>query len=267
MSLGTYFPGGVFWLSFERADSIAAEVAACGGAGGLDLHPSFGELPQEEQVRRVQAAWQSPLPRLLVFDNCEDEKLVGEWRPTTGGCRVLITSRPTDWSPELGVEVLPLGLLSREESVALLGKHREDLAETNKEGLDAVADALGDLPLALHLAGNYLADRRYSRLGDPAAYLEALQQPNPLEHQSLTEGGYSPTGHEQHVAKTFALSYEQLDLGEPVDALARDLLARAACFAPGEPIPREIFRKFLGEEHPKTRIARGNLEALEAGSE
>jgi len=239
---GTYFQGGVFWLSFERADSIAAEVAACGGAGALDLHPSFGELPQEEQVRRVCAAWQSPLPRLLVFDNCEDEKLVGKWRPTTGGCRVLITSRTTEWSPELGVEVRSLGVLSRDESIGLLTQHRPDLAGAEDNSLDAVTDALGDLPLALHLAGSYLADLRHSRLGDPAAYLEALRQPYPLEHKSLTEGGYSPTGHEQHVAKTFALSYEQLDPDDPVDALARDLLARAACFAPGEPIPRDLLR-------------------------
>ena len=66
---GQYFLGGVFWLSFADPDAIGAEVASCGGVGALDLRPDFGNLPLDDQLRLVLAAWQSPLPRLLVFDN------------------------------------------------------------------------------------------------------------------------------------------------------------------------------------------------------
>ena len=52
--------------------------------------------------------------------------------------------------------------------------------------------------------------------------------------------GHSPTGHEQDVARTFALSIDQLDVADVVDALAIALLNRAAHFAPGEPIPRDL---------------------------
>lgn len=90
---GQYFAGGVFWLSFADPNAVSAEVAVCGGPGGLDLRPDFINLPLEDQVRSVLSAWQSPLPRLLVFDNCEDEKLLDQWRPPSGGCRVLVTSR------------------------------------------------------------------------------------------------------------------------------------------------------------------------------
>ena len=49
-----------------------------------------------------------------------------------------------------------------------------------------------------------------------------------------------------HVGRTFAVSYERLDASDPTDELARALLARAACFAPGEPIPRSLLQKTMG---------------------
>jgi hypothetical protein len=71
-----YFMGGVFWLNCATPEAIPHELAACGGAGGMQLHPDFHALPLEEQVRGVQRAWQSPIPRLLVFDNCEEQGLI-----------------------------------------------------------------------------------------------------------------------------------------------------------------------------------------------
>ncbi|MEM8862286.1 MAG: BTAD domain-containing putative transcriptional regulator, partial [Chloroflexota bacterium] len=100
---GQFFPGGVFWLSFDEPEAIPAEVAACGDAGALNLAPNFLNLPLQDQVKRVQAAWNEPIPRLLIFDNCEDPALLSLWRPKTGGCRILITSRRGDWSSSLGV--------------------------------------------------------------------------------------------------------------------------------------------------------------------
>jgi tetratricopeptide (TPR) repeat protein len=240
---GQYFAGGVFWLSFADPSAIPAEIAACGGVGTLDLRPDFGNLPLDYQVRLVLSAWQSPLPRLLVFDNCEKEELLAQWRPPHGGCRVLVTSRRATWDATLGVQALPLGVLSREESVALLRKFRPDLGD---DEADAIAEELGDLPLALHLAGSYLA--RYRHAVTPENYLAQLRTPNPLAHRSLQDGGISPTQHAQHVARTFALSYRRLDPADPTDALALALLSRAAYFAPGEPIPRELLVATLGRD-------------------
>jgi tetratricopeptide (TPR) repeat protein len=234
---GQFFAGGVFWLSFADPQAVPAEIAACGGAAGLDLRADFTALPLEEQVRRVLSTWSGPLPRLLIFDNCEDEALLARWRPPGGGARVLVTSRRGEWDPELGVACLPLDVLSRAESVALLRGLRPDLS-TAEAG--AIAAELGDLPLALHVAGRFLATYRHAPFGAPAAYLAHLQEAG-LAHPSLVEEGATfTTAHARHVGRTFALSYERLDPAEPVDALARDLLARAAHFAPGEPIPRPL---------------------------
>ena len=238
---GQYFAGGVFWLSFAEPAPIPTEVATCGGPGALALHPEFHILPLADQVQLVHAAWQSPLPRLLVFDNCGDEALLAQWRPPHGGCRVLVTSRRAQWERSLGVQLVPLGILPRDESLALLHRHRPDLG-ANDMDLDAIAAELGDLPLALHLAGSFLA--RYRQAVTPATYLAQLRQRDLLAHPSLQgrqlTRALSPTQHEQHVARTFALSYDRLDPADAIDVLALVLLARAARFALGQPIPRDL---------------------------
>src|SRR5207302_3803615 len=61
---GRFFAGGVFWLSFASADEVPLQVAAC-------AEPGLERRPLEERVQRVKDAWQSAVPRLLVFDNCE----------------------------------------------------------------------------------------------------------------------------------------------------------------------------------------------------
>jgi hypothetical protein len=41
---GQYFLGGVFWLSFADSDAVPAEIATCGGPGGMKLRDDFGRL-------------------------------------------------------------------------------------------------------------------------------------------------------------------------------------------------------------------------------
>lgn len=237
---GQFFAGGVFWLSFADPKAVPAEVAACGRRGALALRADFEDRPLEEQVQLVMAAWESPIPRLLIFDNCEDPELLAQWRPVSGGCRILITSRRANWEAALGVEMLPLEVLSRWESMALLREHQPD---ADNEILDAIAKELGDLPLALHLAGSYMA--LYRQVITPAQYLAQLQDRALLEHRSLEGKGASPTEHSQNVRRAIALSYEQLDSNHEIDHLALKTLVHAACFAPGEPIPYHLLRLTL----------------------
>jgi tetratricopeptide (TPR) repeat protein/DNA-binding XRE family transcriptional regulator len=240
---GQYFPGGVFWLSFADSANVPAEVAACGGTDGMNLNPTFSTLPLNEQVKLVLAAWASAIPRLLVFDNCEDEVLLEQWRPKHGGSRLLLTSRRRHWNPALGVQLLSLDVLPRTESITLLCTLRPDLPADDAI-LHAIAETLGDLPLALHLAGSFLAKYRHALT--PAQYLERLHAPTVLDDRSLREAGLSPTKHIQHVARTFEQSYERLDPRDPTDALALTLLDHAACFAPGEPVSRWLILETLG---------------------
>jgi hypothetical protein len=267
---GRCFAAGVSWLSFADPAAVAAEAAACGQ--GLGLHPDYPRLPLDEQVRLVTAAWQGPEPRLLVFDNCEDEGLLDRWRPRFGGARVLLTSRRSAWDPSLGVAAVALPALPRAASCELLRRFRPDLRaedQADDPALDGIAAAVGDLPLALHLAGGFMARYAQAPFGRPAEVLAALRKSG-LAHPSLgsTGSAVSPTGHEAHVGRTFALSFERLSPDDATDACAIGFLARAACFAPGEPIPRALLLKtVLGESEDLAALitaedALGSLAAL-----
>jgi tetratricopeptide (TPR) repeat protein len=235
---GHFFSNGVYWLSFADPAAVPAEVADCGRAHVMTL-PGFDALTLDDQCAWVMREWRSSHRRLLIFDNCEDETLLARWYPSSGGSRVLITSRRSQWDLSLGVATVPLPILSRGESVALLQKFRPDLTDRSDELVDIAAE-LGDLPLALHLAGSFLA--KYRHAVTPGAYLTQLRGTAHLQHSSLQANGISPTAHTLDVGRTFALSYERLDPIDPIDAIATALLIRAACFAPGEAIPRDLLR-------------------------
>lgn len=239
---GQFFAGGVFWLSFGDPDRIKGEIASCGGAATLNLRPDFAGLSLDEQVAAVQRVWNSPIPRLLVFDNCEEEEVLAEWRPRTGGCHILITSRRTEWDPALDVITFPLNVLDQAESVSLLQKLCDALSE---EVSVRIAATLGYLPLALYLAGSYL--RYYRGAVHPDAYLKELDQPHLLQHRSLHGSWikYRPTDRELDVARVFELSYRCLDTANRIDTLAIALLAHAACFASGEPMLQELLLESL----------------------
>ena len=236
---GRYFCGGVFWINFRDPDSISVQVANCGGACHMALRPDFDDLPLAEQVNLVQRAWQEPVPRLLIFDDCKEVQLV-KWRQPHGGCRILVTNRGSRWDLALGARLFKINTLHREEGISLLCQFQPDMPVTIAA---AIAAELGDLPLALHLAGSFL--RHYQADVSPATYLAQLQGLRGrqlLSHPSLRGWGatFTPTNHDLHVNRTFALSYDRLNMADETDKLAQSILARAACLAPGEPIPRNM---------------------------
>lgn len=263
---GQFFHG-VYWLSFAAPDRVLIEVAACGGAGGMNLRPDFHTLPLEERVKAVMAAWQDGLPRLLIFDNCDSEDLLDQWLPPVGGSRVLITGRMARWNPSLGIIELPLDVFERHESIELLREYCQNLPRSSTE-LDAIAEELGDLPLALDLAGRFLY--QYRREVTPEQYLESIQRSDLLQHPSLRKArGPSPTKHDLDVWRTFAISYWRLDPEEAVDARATTLLSRAARLAPGKSIPEDLLTFLLqppgevSDPPPVTPEFRDALERLE----
>jgi len=228
---GRYFTDGVFWINCADPEGIAEQVAECGSSLGIG-----GTI--EEKVERVRAIWNSSGARLLVFDNCDDAALFDQWRPASNASSVLCTSRSIRWNSNSGVEVLFLGTLDRASSVELLSKLSPSHA-TNVDGFHALADELGDLPLALHLAGCFL--ERYRAAYSVRTLLNELRQPSLLEHQSLRghrqELYESPTHHELCIARTFAVSVERLQTDDAIDRLSLQLLGCASHLAPGVQIP------------------------------
>lgn len=252
---GKYFAGGVYWISMADPASVETELTLCGQRGMPGLASDFAWLDHTAKMQAVQAAWESPLPRLLIFDNCENPDLLAKYLPKTGASRVLVTSRRQNWPSSLIQTLLSVEVLERAESLALLGRFYPP-SQDAQPALDDICEELGDLPLALHLAGSYL-QRVEIR---PSDYLAVLREDNPLAHWSLQglEDEPSPTQHILSVAQTFALSYQQLDPFDQIDDLVSDLLTRLSTFALGEAVPR--FLLLLTAAIPEISSQEGQLE-------
>ncbi|NNJ12111.1 tetratricopeptide repeat protein [Chloroflexales bacterium ZM16-3] len=259
------FPGGIFWVSMEQPDQVASQVAACAGTGGLNL-PGWAEMSFEERLAAVRHAWTAPVCRLLVFDNLEEPRLLAEWRPVGGEARVLITTRRGTWARSSGVQAVPLPTLARPESVRLLLAPRygdqveTQLADsTTAQEVDAIAETVGDLPLALALAGAYLEQTPSLSLAGYRARLGEALLAHPSLDADLDEG--LPTQHAASVAATIALSYDQIALAPvpvrgvgtwlrrllgvtPKPDSALTLLQRLAQFAPA-PIPQRLLVRLI----------------------
>jgi len=229
---GRFFHG-VHWLNAARPEGLGAEVAACGEAMGLPYWPE--KLP--EQVGRTLEAWRRGGQRLVVLDNLEEVEAAREWlgRLSGGGARVLVTARRWDWPRDLGLSPLRLEVFTPGESRAFL---REYVGEERamEEELDRLAKRLGHLPLALELAGRYLAGLPRVTV---AGYLEKLAEVwlHPSMRSWREELG-NPTGHDLDLLATFAASWEQV-----LDEAARRVFLIAGYCAPNEAIPCEVLER------------------------
>ena len=235
---GRFFRG-VHWIQ-DNLD-IRAEIAENGLAMSLPYWPE--KLP--EQVQVTLAAWQEEgRQRLIVLDNAEDLQVLQHWLPKLRPARLLITSRRENWPVDMGLNVKKLEVLDRSQSIELLRKLSARLKDIPDGELDNLADFLGDLPMALDLAGRYLMDR--PELSVEGYLAELKEAGSALEHTSLSDWvEHSPTGHSTSLAATFTLSWQQLTEG---DELAKRLFKTAGYCAPNIPTPRQLMAKAMGAD-------------------
>jgi hypothetical protein len=133
---------------------------------------------------------------LLVYDNAHGPRELAPYRPPAGAGRVLVTSRAPHWERDMAT--VRLDVLERAEAVACL---RRRTGSDDAASLRGLAEALGDLPLALEQAAAYLDETRTS----PAEHVELFR-----EHgvELLARG--KPLTTEQTVATTWQVALDQL---------------------------------------------------------
>lgn len=249
---GRYFHG-VHWVNAYNA-SIEAEIASCGREMDIKHFPDT----TLEQVTTTVREWQKQSMRLLVFDNLEDPKLVTKWLPKLNGLHILITTRRQQWSPDFGLSILPLGTLQRSESLTMFRKLAPRLIETSDEDVNLLAEKLGDLPLAIDLAGRYL---HIHPTLTPISYIQSLDEI--LEHESMQSkwfeelGISSPTSHDLSLLGTFKLSWEKLQ-----NQIQQQIFILSGWLAPNTPIPSELFKAAFGIDSKKVEEIIYQLDTL-----
>ena len=148
--------GVVAWVSAETKAAAKSDLVELANRLGIDT----SDRPTEKQViRRCLDHLKSPAlgDRLVIFDNVEDFEDLADLVPQGAGLRVVATARSREassaWEP---VEV---GVLPRPDSIDLV---QSIMGTRDEKAADAVAERLGDLPLALAQAAETARNKRWS---------------------------------------------------------------------------------------------------------
>ncbi|MBV8234919.1 MAG: hypothetical protein JO075_04380, partial [Acidimicrobiia bacterium] len=214
----------VLWVLADPPATLATEYADLARVVGLP--ESRGTTKVDEQARAVRRWLESPASGrwLLVFDNAEGPEVLKDYLPTRHAGHVLITSRRAHWPG--GVQPIAVLTLTRAEAVKLLLRRS---GQADADAAAALAEALGDFPLALAQAAGYLAASGLA-LGD---YLGLFR-----EHRAdLLRRGAPPDDYRLTVFATLDLAMRRIAAPE-----AEDLLGLIACLAP-DAIPRTLLEQ------------------------
>ncbi|GAG11015.1 unnamed protein product, partial [marine sediment metagenome] len=163
---------------------------------------------------------------LLILDNAPDPEQVRGYLPRGATGHVLVTSRNPSWRGL--ARPLSVRVLERAESVDFLLRRTE---QSDEEAAHDLAEALGDLPLALEQAGAYMEATRRS-LSD---YLKLYQD----HHLELLRRAAPSTDYPATVATTWDISFRQVHEASPA---AVNLLNLCSFLAPDD-IPRDLLRE------------------------
>jgi hypothetical protein len=255
----------VWWVSAVESDGLVAGMRTVGRRLGL----TDAELDHADVADLIWARLAArPEPWLLVLDNADDPRILagpGSWtgeglgwlRPVESGPvelgqagsavgQVLVTSRDGaegswgSWCIRHRLPVLPVG-----DAARVLSDRAGSAAGTDDEAR-ALAERLGGLPLALRIAGSYLAESA----AVPAAFAEPGQIRTYSEYQDGLDAGEldkvfrapgtdEPSQDEARrlIGRTWDLTFAVLESRQLPEA--RRLLRLLACLADA-PIPYEL---------------------------
>jgi tetratricopeptide (TPR) repeat protein len=212
----------VWWVPAEQPGQILNSLTSLAQRLKLDVSPEANSAVPA--VKEALSTGQTGYVNwLLVFDNAEDPAEVRQYFPTGGAGKIIVTSRNPEWGR--GARALEVDVFERSESILFLTNRNPNLSPREA---DLLAEALGDLPLAIEQAAAW-----HATTAMPVdEYLELLKQKRLeiLEQEP-------PPDYRVTVRAAWRLSLEKL---RTVNYAALQLLQICSFFAP-EPISRKLF--------------------------
>lgn len=203
------YPNGVYWITAdENIDAQLTQIAV-----DASWVASASEHATKLDIARHRLKTYSDC--LIVFDNLESVDAICDYLPNPqANPHILVTSRREQ--PEF--TDVKLELLDDDESYLMLVQETERTPANEEEKYAAreIASTLSGLPLALELAGAYLAHRPIGWCAYRDLLREDLKQALPTQLASLTK-------HEADLFKTLRVSEREIS-EEPLLANVLDLL-------------------------------------------
>ena len=215
----------VWWVQADQLALVRASLATLAGRLGLEAAYVTGiEGAATAAVNALRRG--EPYSRwLVIFDNADRPEDLLDYIPGGPG-DVIVVSQNQRWRDV--VETVSVDLFTRDEGTEFLRKRA--YPELNETNAPLVSEKLGDLPLALELAGAYLAETGISA----SKYLGMLGQ-----HVAEITAKRTMAGYPAPLVAAWRLSVMALQEQVPE---AIDLL-RCCAFLGPDLIPRDIFRQ------------------------
>ncbi|GAB6041644.1 hypothetical protein JCM17961_23190 [Endothiovibrio diazotrophicus] len=211
--------GVVWWVRAETEATLKADLLALAYKAGFPIRREEETLDAVKQWLEESDRW------LLIFDNAEHPDSLRPFLPQSKTGNIIITSRFRSWGDV--AQSVRVDVFNREQSIAFLVRRT---GISDPQGAGRLAEALGDLPLALAQAAAYLEESG----DDFITYLSLFEE---RQLQLLEEGRLSPNVYPDSVATTWDISLERLGKECPE---AVEVLYLAAYLAPDD-IPKRLF--------------------------
>jgi tetratricopeptide (TPR) repeat protein len=247
----------VFWLRAATYDLLASDFITI---ADLIQLPERGEQDQHVIIGAVKGWLTRESKWLLIFDNVDDLKLISSFLPIRSPGHILLTTRAQALSKiarkrEVDVMTPEEGALFLLRRANMIDPQAElkSVEETDRAQAIAIAEMLGNLPLALDQAGAYIEETAASL----SAYIRLYQTERA---QLLQERGGFALDHPESVVTTWQLSFEKISTTNPA---AGDLLRFFAFLSP-DAIPEEILTEGAAELGPTLQSVASNSFSLNA---
>ena len=197
----------VAWIDAESRDTLITNLYNLALQAGIEAPK---DVPPEtivqrflDQMRSAEAA-----DRLFIFDNVENLDDLKDLTPEGNGAQAIITTtRYLNWESLVWLPIT-IGVFEREQSITLLCERSGD---TDRDAANQIAEALGDLPVAVTQAAATAKWGGYTLSG----YLDRLSN-HPLESSiSRLEGDDYPDATGIALFMAYEQALEQLRTKHP----------------------------------------------------
>jgi tetratricopeptide (TPR) repeat protein len=249
---GAAFPGGIFWINaFGNPDR---DESGAVGSQTTSREDQIREFARQLRIPGINNLEPGDVPAAfwnfldisskrclwIVDDLASDLDRAGfdAWLPKSGQAATLITTRTHSYEWTAGA--LHLDVLTPKEAEQLLALHRAPKTDAEADALRAIARELGRHPLAVEVAGSYLA-KGFTTFSQYLADLCAPTRPDDILESSAKLKALLPTAHSRSIFRTFGSSIRQL--GEE----GQDFLRLASVLA-AAPISLEFVGEVLGAD-------------------
>ena len=221
----------VWWIRAEHREMIIEDLTNLGKALGL-ASPNLSDrkliVSQTLKWLRENESW------LLIYDNAAHSVYLEGFLPQGAAGNTIITSRDPNWGMIAStVELDAFDRLASVEFLVTKANKFNTPDEADEKCADALAELLGDLPLALAQAAQYIEQTQIGLCN----YLNLYK----MKRLELWEEERAPSGREHNLATTFDLALEGVEahlLGENTK-ICQNILCACSVLAPDN-IPREL---------------------------